>query len=300
MNPQVTNILLAAAVVIVVAIIVLTRKVWAGALGHAIPSIWRIAKMTVAEARRMRLLQAVVLLVVLIMASMTFFSQLSPHEQSRMVISGGLSAITVFGIMMAIFIAAFLIPHEIEKRTIYAILSKPVRRFEFVLGKYLGTLIVLAIVVAIMTTVLVGVLLVEDRIVTDLPDSRFDPNIVPVIFASVMSYFALAVLTGVIILVSTVSSTTMTVISSVIIWAVGSMQSMLHDLASNMTSAAARAIVLIFYYVIPRFQDFDFRQEVANYLPVSLPSATNALGVGLLYTAVVLVVASIFFNDRQV
>jgi ABC-type transport system involved in multi-copper enzyme maturation permease subunit len=300
MNPQVTNILLAAAVVIVVAILVLTRKVWVGAVGHAIPSIWRIAKMTVAEARRMRLLQAVVLLVVLIMASMTFFSQLSPREQSRMVISGGLSAITVFGIMMAIFIAAFLIPHEVEKRTIYAILSKPVRRFEFVLGKYLGALIVLAAVVAIMTVVLVGVLVIEDHLVTDLPDSAFDPNLGPVVFASVMSYFALAILTGVIILVSTVSSTTMTVISSVIIWAVGSMQSMLHDLASNMTSAAARAIVLIFYYVIPRVQDFDFRQEVANYLPVSLPSATNALGIGLLYTAVVLVVASIFFNDRQV
>jgi ABC-2 type transport system permease protein len=300
MSPQLSNIILAAAVVIVVAIIVLTRKVWAGALGHAVPSIWRIAKMTVSEARRMRLLQAVILLVILIMASMTFFSQLSPREQARMVISGGLSAITVFGILMAIFIAAFLIPHEVEKRTIYAILSKPVRRFEFVLGKYLGALIVLAVVVAIMTVVLVGVLVIEDHIVTDLPDSRFDPNIVAVLFASVMSFCSLAVLTGVIVLVSTVSSTTMTVISAVIIWAVGSMQSMLQDLASNMTSAAAKAIVLLFYYAIPRFQDFDFRQEVSNFLPISLHGATNAVGVGVLYTAVVLIVASIFFNDRQV
>ena len=297
MTPQLLSLI---GLFIVVVVLTLTRKAWAPAVGHALPSIWRIAKITVAEARRRRVLQAVVVLVVLILVSMTFFSYLSPREQSRMLISGGLSAITVFGILLAIFVAAFLVPQELESRTVYAILSKPVRRFEFVLGKYVGALIVLAVVIAVMTVVLIGVLVLQDRLVTDLPDSSFDPNISGVIFASLMSYCAVAVLTALIVLISTVSSTTMTVISAFIIWAVGSLQPTIHDLAENAEVPATKLLLRVIYLVLPKLADFDFRNEVSNYLPVSYIGGLDAIGVGLLYVAATLVVASIFFSDRQV
>jgi len=299
MTPQVSRLIAVAAAALIVAIIVLTRKAWTSTLGHSGPSIWRIAKMTVSEARRMRVLQGVVLLVVLIMASVSFFSFLSPREQSRMVISSGLTSIAAFGMLLAIFVGAFLIPHEIEKRTIYAILSKPVRRFEFVLGKYVGALIILAVMVAIMTAMLCLVLAIQDHIVVDLPDSKFDPNLGGVVFAAAMSFCSLAVVTGVILLVSTVASTVMTVISAVVIWVLGSLQSQLHDMAAN-AAPVAKVILLALYFVAPKLQDFDFRMEVSNYLPLSAHGAVDAVGVGILYTAVVLALATIFFNDRQV
>ncbi len=285
---------------IVVVALVLTRKQWAPAAVHAVPSVWRIAKITVAEARRRRVIQAVVILVVLILVSMTFFSYLSPHEQSRMLISGGLAAITVFGILLAIFIAAFLIPQELESRTVYAILSKPVRRFEFVLGKYVGALIILAAIVATMLVVLIGVLLIQNQLVQDLPDSAFDPNLRGVVFAAVMNYFAVAVLTALIILISTVSSTTMTVISAFIIWAVGSLQSTINDLAAHAEVPLTKALLMAVYLVVPKLENFDFRHEVSNFLPVSYIAGWNAVIQGIGYTVVVLILASIFFNDRQV
>jgi ABC-type transport system involved in multi-copper enzyme maturation permease subunit len=283
-----------------VAILAVTRKAWAPALVHAIPSVWRIAKITVAEARRRRVLQAVVVLVVLILFSMTFFSYLSPGEQSRMLINGGLSAITVFGILLAIFLAAFLIPQELETRTVYAILAKPVKRFEFVLGKYLGALIILAVIVAVMTAMLVLVLMAQDALVQDLPDSAFNPNLRGVLFASLMNYCAVAVLTGLIVLISTVSSTTMTVISAFIIWAVGSLQSTIHDLAEHAETAATRLLLEVLYVIVPKLENFDFRNEVSNYLPISFVSGWDAVLQGLGYTIVVMILASIFFNDRQV
>ncbi len=285
---------------IVVVALVLTRKQWAPAAVHAVPSVWRIAKITVAEARRRRVIQAVVILVVLILVSMTFFSYLSPDEQSRMLISGGLAAITVFGILLAIFIAAFLIPQELESRTVYAILSKPVRRFEFVLGKYVGALIILAAIVATMLVVLIGVLLIQNQLVQDLPDSAFDPNLRGVVFAAVMNYFAVAVLTALIILISTVSSTTMTVISAFIIWAVGSLQSTINDLAAHAEVPLTKALLMAVYLVVPKLENFDFRHEVSNFLPVSYIAGWNAVIQGIGYTVVVLILASIFFNDRQV
>jgi ABC-type transport system involved in multi-copper enzyme maturation permease subunit len=299
MNPQVSKLVLVAGLVIIAAVLVMTRKVWFGAFGHGIPSVWRIAKMTVAEARRRRVLQAVVILVVLILGSLTFFTYLSPHEQARMIVDSGLTTIAAFGVLLAIFIGAFMIPHEIESRTIYPILAKPVRRFEFLLGKYVGALIILAVVVAIMTVVLVGVLVLQDSLVKDLPDSKFDPNLFGVVFAAVMSYFSLAVLTALIILISSVSSTTMTIIGAVLLWVVGSMQSMLLDLSTKVTGAT-KLLLLILFYAVPPLQNFDFRMEVSNLLRISLGSAVFALERGLLYIIVALVVAAIFFDSRQV
>jgi ABC-type transport system involved in multi-copper enzyme maturation permease subunit len=202
-------------------------------------------------------------------------------------------------VLLAIFIGAFMIPHEIESRTIYPILAKPVRRFEFLLGKYVGALIILAVVVAIMTVVLVGVLVLQDSLVKDLPDSKFDPNLFGVVFAAVMSYFSLAVLTALIILISSVSSTTMTIIGAVLLWVVGSMQSMLLDLSTKVTGAT-KLLLLILFYAVPPLQNFDFRMEVSNLLRISLGSAVFALERGLLYIIVALVVAAIFFDSRQV
>ena len=299
MTPIATRIMVIAGLALVVGVIVTTRRIWIAALGHAIPSVWRIAKITVAEARRRRVLQAVILLVVLILFSMTFFSYLSPQEQARMLINGGLSAITVFGILLAIFIGAFLVPNEIETRTVYAILAKPVRRFEFLLGKYLGAMIILGAVVAIMTAVLVAVLLIQDHLVKDQADSVFNPNLGAVIFSAVMSYCALGVLTSLILLVSTISSPTMTVISAFLIWAVGSLQSTLHTLADH-ASGATRLLLLVLYTVLPKLENFDFRVEASNFLAMSLPAAINAVIYGIGYTIVVLVLASVFFSDRQV
>jgi len=295
----VTRLVFVIGLFIVAVVLAVTGRRWAPAAGHAIPSIWRIAKITVAEARRRRVIQAVVVLVVLILLSMTFFSYLSPAEQSRMLISGGLAAITVFGILLAIFVAAFLIPQEIENRTVYAVLAKPVRRFEFVLGKYVGALIILGVIIAVMTAVLVAVLVIQDHLVADLPDSAFNPNLGPVIFAAVMNYCAVAVLTALIILISTVSSTTMTVISAFILWAVGSLQSTIHDLAEHATGAS-RLLLLILYNVVPKLENFDFRHEVSNFIPYSVPGALSAVVQGIGYAVVVLILAAIFFNDRQV
>jgi ABC-type transport system involved in multi-copper enzyme maturation permease subunit len=216
-----------------------------------------------------------------------------------MLISGGLAAITVFGILLAIFVAAFLIPQEIENRTVYAILAKPVRRFEFVLGKYLGALIILAAIVAIMTAVLVLVLTIQDRMVKDVTGSVFDPNLKGVIFAAVMNYCAIAVLTALIILISSVSSTTMTVVGAFILWAVGSMQSLIFSLAEH-AEGATRLLLIVLYNVVPKLENFDFRQEVSNYLTYSYGAGIGAIIHGVGYVIVVLVLASIFFNDRQV
>jgi ABC-type transport system involved in multi-copper enzyme maturation permease subunit len=142
--------------------------------------------------------------------------------------------------------------------------------------------------------------MLQDKLVSDLPDSAFDPNIRGVVFASAMSYCAVAVLTALIVLISTISSTTMTIISAFIIWAVGSMQNTINDLASQAEIPATRLLLKMIYVIVPKLQNFDYRNDVANYLPISYLGGLDAIVQGIGYTIVVLILASIFFNDRQV
>jgi hypothetical protein len=92
----------------------------------------------------------------------------------------------------------------------------------------------------------------------------------------------------------------MTVISAFIIWAVGSLQGTIHDLAGNAETAGTKLLLQVLYLVVPKLENFDFRQEVSNFLPVSYMSGWDAIIQGIGYTIVVLILASVFFNDRQV
>ena len=178
------------------------------------------------------------------------------------------------------------------------------RRYEFLLGKYLGSLLILGVIVAILTVVLVGVLLLQQHMmaaqaVADQADSRFDASIPSVVFAAIMSYFSLAVLTALILLVSSVASTTMTVLCSILLWGVGMMQSMLFELMGKMTGAM-HFLIWLFYHAVPPLQDFDLRQNVANLEPISVTAALQTLEKGALYAIVALLFAALFFENRQV
>ncbi len=299
MNSQLSGLLLAAGLIIIAGLLVATRKVWWGAWVHGVPSVWRIAKMTVAEAQRRRVLHALVLVVILIMASISLIRYLSPAEQARMVKDSGLTAITVFGMIISIFVVSFMIPHEIESRTIYPVLAKPVRRYEFLLGKYVGALVILGAIVVALTAVLVGVLALEAHFVPPVADSVFDPTLAGVVSAAAMTYVALAVLTALIMLISSVASTTMTVISAFLLWFLGSMQAQIEELVTK-TVGVSHYLLYLFSHAVPPLQNFDFRPNVLNGDPIIGSAVVDALGKGLLYAVVALVFASLFIENREV
>jgi len=114
-----------------------------------------------------------------------------------------------------------------------------------------------------------------------------------------MGFCAVAVLTALIILISSVSSTTMTVIVAFILWTVGSLQSTLHDLAEK-AYGPARVLLQLIYLIVPKLENFDFRHEASNFIPINAVSGWNAMLHGIVYTLVVLLVAAVFFRDRQV
>src|SRR5580693_9943054 len=97
-----------------------------------------IASNTFREAVRDRVLYNLIAFAVLLSAAATFVGQISIHIERLVVINLGLTAVSLFGIVIAIFVGIGLVSKEIEKRTLSTVLSRPVRRWEFVVGKFFG------------------------------------------------------------------------------------------------------------------------------------------------------------------
>src|SRR5712691_3065735 len=100
---------------------------------------------TFREAVRDRVLYNLVIFVLLLVASAPLFGQISIGMERLILVNVGLSSISLFGVIIAIFIGIGLVSKEIEKKTLYTILSRPVRRWEFILGKYLGLIMTLVV-----------------------------------------------------------------------------------------------------------------------------------------------------------
>ncbi|HKP67931.1 MAG TPA: ABC transporter permease, partial [Pyrinomonadaceae bacterium] len=112
--------------------------------------IFSIAKNTFREAVRDRVLYNLVLFVLLIVACAILLGDLTDGHEARTIVNIGLNAMLFFGAFIAIFVGVGLVSKEIEKRTIFAIFAKPVGRGEFIIGKYLGLCMTLAVNVLVM------------------------------------------------------------------------------------------------------------------------------------------------------
>src|SRR5215212_4015747 len=112
--------------------------------------VFSIARNTFREAVRDRVLYNLVVFVLLITASAIFLGELTAGHEARTIVNLGLSAMLLFGAFIAIFVGVALVSKEIEKRTVFAIFAKPVSRSEFLIGKYLGLCLTLAVNVAVM------------------------------------------------------------------------------------------------------------------------------------------------------
>src|SRR5262252_766820 len=119
-------------------------------LGLNVVRILAIARNAFREAVRDRVLYNLVLFVLLLIVGAIFLGELSAGQEAKIIVDLGLSAMLLFGVFIAIFVGVGLVYKEIERRTLYAILTKPIGRGQFLLGKYLGLCLTLLVNVVVM------------------------------------------------------------------------------------------------------------------------------------------------------
>ena len=253
-----------------------------------ISRILTIARNTFREAVRDRILYNLVLFVLLITGSAIFLGELTAGQEARTIINLGLGAMLVFGAFIAIFVGVSLVSKEIEKRTIYAIFSKPIGRGEFIAGKYAGLCLTLLVNVLIMGA---GVSLA----ILYVGGGKLAFSIWAAIF---LIYLELAILTAVAILFSSFSTPALSALLTFSVFIIGHFSQSLKDFAANINSASTRVFFDFLYYVLPNLSFYTFRTEAAH---GDVPPAAM-LGGATLYAVVyigILLAVTIFIFSRR-
>ena len=250
-----------------------------------------IARNAFREAVRDRVLYNLVLFVLLLIAGAIFLGELSAGQETKIIIDLGLSAMLLFGVFIAIFVGVGLVYKEIERRTLYAILSKPVGRGQFLVGKYFGLCLTLLINVAVMG-VGVSLALIYIR-------RGWDPLAIKIWPAILLIYLELTIMTAVALLFSTFSSPALSALLTFFVFLIGHFSADLKTLANTNSSAAARLLFRTLYYLLPNLTNYSVITPAAHGLAPDVQSVGLAATYAIVYSTVLLAAATIVFNGRN-
>ena len=256
--------------------------------------LWRIAAIArnaFREAVRDRVLYNLVLFVLLLTAASIFIGELSGGQERKVIVDLGLSAMLLFGVFIAIFVGVGLVYKEIERRTIYAVFSKPVGRGEFLVGKYLGLCLTLLVNVLVMAVGVSLALLYVSR--------GWDPLIATIWPAVLLLYIELMLLTAVALLFSSFSSPALSALLTFFVFIIGHFSADLKALAASMGSTSARWLFDALYYLLPNLANYSFITPAAH---GRAPGATFVFAsalYALVYIVVILAAATLVFSRRN-
>lgn len=260
-------------------------------IGTTIGQILAIARNAFREAVRDRVLYNLVLFVLLLIAGAIFLGELSAGQEAKIIVDLGLSAMLLFGVFIAIFVGVGLVYKEIERRTLYAILSKPIGRGQFLLGKYLGLCLTLLINVLVMG-IGVSLALIYVR-------RGWNPLALQIWPAIFLIYFELMIITAVALLFSSFSSPALSALLTFFVFIIGHFSADLKSLATTGNSAAARMLFRALYYLLPNLANFSLITPAAHGVTPSASAFALATMYMFVYVGVLLAAATLIFSRRN-
>jgi len=215
-----------------------------------------VALNTFREAVRDRVLYNLVFFALLMMAAAVAVGQISIGIEETVIVSLGLSAISVIGLLISVFIGVALVSKEMDKRTLYALLAKPVRRWEFLLGKFGGLVLTLAVNTAAMA---VGLLLVMLLVKHSL--ERGDAAVLVAVY---FIWLKLALVVALALLFSCFTTPLLAILFTVGLYIVGLYVQELRNLPVEVMSPPMSAFTKWLSYLLPNFENFNVMAMAAH------------------------------------
>lgn len=263
-------------------------------VGHVAVNVFK-------ESVRDKILYNLVVFAVLLISTSYLLGQLTAGQDLKIIKDLGLAAIATFGLLIAVFIGIGLVWKEVEKRSIYSLLAKPLRRSDVVLGKYCGLVLTLMVNIAVMTVAFYIVLAymgwkVDAATRAAWPAPATDPAMLK---AVLLIGIELMLVTGIALFFSTFSSPFLSAVLTLGLWVIGHFNADLRNFESVVDSRAAAWLTRGLYYVLPNFAAFDVKAQVVYGVPVDAGYVALTGLYGLTYLALVLAGAVMIFSRRD-
>ncbi|HET7440838.1 MAG TPA: ABC transporter permease [Terriglobales bacterium] len=252
--------------------------------------IIHIASNTFREAVRDRVLYNLIAFAVLLSGAAILVGQISIDIEKLVVVNLGLTAVSLFGVVIAIFIGIGLVSKEIEKRTLYTVLSRPVRRWEFIVGKFFGlagTLVVNTFLMAI--GVFAALLYVAQHY------HKPDAWILVALYFIILQFLIICSLS---LLFSSFSSPILSAIFAFSLFIIGSFAEDLRGFAA-MTHGITRWFATAAAYLVPNFSALNVISSVAHEQPVAGNLVLYNTAYALTYAAMAICGAVLIFEHRD-
>ena len=290
--------------------------------GHRAFSFGRIAAITgntLTGLTRLKVFYVLLLFAMVLIGSSIFMAQMTFQQEFQVLKDIALGAMSIFTSLLAVLATARLIPQDIEDRTAYTILAKPVSRFEYLIGKLLGVLLLLALSLAAMSALFFVVLTVREQTVLHetarqmsgappeqiaealrlVRASAFNPNLFSGIGIIYVKGCLLAALT---LFVSTFATTTIfTTIVMVFVYFIGHLQAIAREywLQTNSAGWLTKMFLALVALVFPDLQLFNLTDDIVAGNAISLALFAKTATLGLFYTAFYLLLAwAVFFRKE--
>ncbi|HXO37545.1 MAG TPA: ABC transporter permease subunit [Candidatus Acidoferrum sp.] len=244
---------------------------------------------TFREAVRDRVLYNLILFVLLLVASAPLFGQISIGMERLILVNVGLSSISLFGVIIAIFIGIGLVSKEMEKKTLYTILSRPVRRWEFIVGKYMGLIMTLVVNTALMTAGFYIALLITNGL------HKSDALLLVAIYFTVLQFLIVTALT---VLFSTFSSPIFSAIFAFALFIIGTFAEDLKNFAA-ISKGAAKLLATAAAYVMPNFASLNVIAQTAHDQGIGGRLILFNTLYAVLYSASAVAAAVLIFDRRN-
>lgn len=264
-------------------------------------AIWLVARAVYKESVRDRVPLTIVGFGVLLVCASYLISQMTAGQDLKIIKDLGLAALSLLGLLIAVFIGIALVAKEVDRRSIYGLLSKPVTREQFLLGKYLGLVMTLAVNLTAMTLAFYGVLFYEhvvapDNVRASWPAPAVDPRL---LIAVLLIFAELMIVTAVALFFSTFSSPLLSALLTLGLWVAGRFNADLRNFQEVVDAPIAVFIARTLYYVLPNLAPFDVKAAVVHGVAVSTSHVALTCAYAVVYVAVLLLASMAIFRRRD-
>jgi ABC-type transport system involved in multi-copper enzyme maturation permease subunit len=264
-------------------------------------TIARIAVNVFRESVRDKVLYNLVAFAILLIGASVLIGQLTAGQEVKIIKDLGLASMSVFGLFMAVFIGIGLVAKEVERRSIYALLAKPITRTELVLGKYAGLVLTLIVNLAIMTVAFYAVLAwmnwqASDALRRSWEAPALDPALLKAIFLVLIQ---LMIVTAVALLFSTFSSPLLSAALTFGLYVIGHFNADLRNFEGVVPSRPVAWLARGLYYLLPNFAPLDIKAQAVHGTPVPWSYLALTTGYAVLYIAALLTLAAWIFSRRD-
>ena len=253
------------------------------------------------ESVRDKIFYNLVLFAVLLVGASVLIGQLTAGQDVKIIKDLGLAATSVFGLFVAIFVGISLVSKEVDRRSVYPLLAKPIRRSELIAGKYVGLLLTMLVNTIVMTIALYAVLFFLSRGVPENVQHAWDaPAMDPALLKAIaLIYVDIAVVTAVALFFSSYSSPMLSAAFTLGVYAVGQFNADLKRFDQIVDAPAAIFLARALYYVLPDFSRFDVKLAVVHGIPVTGAYLASTMLYALAYIAALLFAAMTIFARRD-